>query len=253
MKPFINLKFLIVVFFILNLNSTIINKESLNLYSQNPELFEHTWYFHYGFLDGEDFYPLSYLRGELYFMTDLTIQVAHPYCEEGFTSYINQINNQVFILEDDVEVILIGTCSSGDEQIFMDRHYSIYGTMDGTGFAKNPFTYTISTINNYFQLTIENGVGDWAVYNSVLLSTQGFNQNKFTIYPNPVIETLQISQQTPQKIRASIFDVHGKKLQQQTFENSTSTFDVKALNPGLYFVVLESELGERVSKKFVKQ
>ncbi len=120
-------------------------------------------------------------------------------------------------------------------------------------FANNPFTYTIETVNDYSQLTIENGEGDWAVYNSVLLSTSTFQQNSFVLYPNPVKEVLQINNSSNQLVTAIIYNINGKKIQTHSLENKVSTTDVKALIPGLYFVVFESETGEWVSKKFIKQ
>src|SRR5690606_9412662 len=122
----------------------------------------------------------------------------------------------------------------------------IYSDYQNTGIANNPFTYSIATISNYFQLTIENGEGDWAVYNSVLLSTASFGQNSFDLYPNLVRETLHINKGSTQSVSATIYDVNGKKLQSHFLKTNTSTIDVKALNPGLYFVVFESEAGERV-------
>jgi hypothetical protein len=86
-----------------------------------------------------------------------------------------------------------------------------------------------------------------------LLSTPSFDQNSFALYPNPVKETLRINNDSNQKVSATIYDINGKKLNGQSLETNATTIDVKAFSPGLYFVVFESEDGERVSKKFMKK
>ncbi len=222
------------------------------LYAQDPELFEHTWYFQEGELNGEIFYPLSYFTGNIDFYADL-IEVYHNYCEEGFASLIDYDLVENEFLLDFVEVVLIGVCSENEDLDFMNKHYSIYGTMDGTGAVKNPFVYIIESVGDNYQLTVENGNGDWAVYNSVLLSLSTFHQNSFTLYPNPVKEVLQINTSSSEMVKASIYDINGKLLQTHSLENIVSSIDVKALKQGMYFVVFESETGERVSKKFVKK
>src|SRR5690606_35089538 len=163
MKTLFNLKLILGLLLTLNLQSTFIQKLSFNLNAQDPQLFENTWYFHQGILDGEEFFPLVILNGELNISTDF-FSLIHSYCEEGFTSSIININNETFFL-DEVDVVLVGSCGDPEELDFMFKHYLIYGIMDGSGIAKNPFNYTIETIDTYYQLTIENGDGDWAVYN----------------------------------------------------------------------------------------
>jgi hypothetical protein len=231
------------------------NLQSVDLNAQDPELFNHTWYFNNGELNGDPFLPTENLTAELYFYSDY-IDVGYPYCEGGisFEDILYDGGNTFEILGD--SPFLIDLCVFPDDEnelTFMNKHNLLYSDYQNTGIANNPFTYTITTVNNYFQLTIENDEGDWAVYNSVLLSTASFDQNSFALYPNPVKETLQINNSSNQRMSATIYDINGKKLQTQSLETSTSTIDVKSLNPGLYFLVFESETGERVSRKFVKR
>lgn len=77
--------------------------------------------------------------------------------------------------------------------------------------------------------------------------------SEISIYPNPVLETLQINQTNYQYSFAIIYDLQGKNLGQHLLKNSKSTIDVKSFIAGLYFLVLESEKGERVTQKFVKK
>lgn len=85
------------------------------------------------------------------------------------------------------------------------------------------------------------------------LSIETFDRNFLTIFPNPVQETLHINQTNYQYSFAIIYDLQGKNLGQHLLENSKSTIDVKSFIAGLYFLVLESEKGERVTQKLVKK
>lgn len=251
MKTLFNFKTLLITVFICNLQFTIINQKPFNLYAQDPQLFEHTWYFVNGVYNGDEFFPVSNLQGELSFTID-DFTVIHSYCEEGGGGSIVEYQNDSFMLED-FFTVLVGVCGQPEEIEFMHNHYSIYGDYADTGIANNPFTYNIESVEDYLQLTIENGEGDFAVYNSMLLSTPSFNQNSISIYPNPVNETIYINQTNHQKVKTTIYDMSGKKIQSHTLENNVSAFDIKSLNQGLYFVIFQSEAGEWVSKKFVKK
>jgi hypothetical protein len=250
MKTLINLKLLLGLLFFLNLQSTIFNQLSFNLYAQDPELFEHTWHFESGNFEGEDFWPLPYFTGNLDFYKTV-IEIYHDFCDSAGGALLIEINNEQFHLQD-FSVPFQGNCIDNEEIIFLNKHYSIYGNWN-TGVCNNPFFYTIEAVDDYFKLTIENGEGGWAVYNSVLLSTNSFYQNSFTIYPNPVAETLFVKNTFNQAVQANVYDVSGKLQQSHFVEAGQSQIDVNHLHTGLYFVVFEGETGERVSKKFIKQ
>jgi len=255
MKTFLNIKWLSIAIFILNLQSAIINTHSSNLYAQDLQLFEHTWYFVNGELNGEEFFPTENLTPELFFIDDF-IDVGYTFCSGGATFEEINYNNDIFEILGDV-FLLVDECFFPDhenELLLMQKHNLFYGDFQITGIPNNPFTYNIESVEDYLQLTIENGEGDWAVYNSVLLSTNLFHQNSFTIYPNPVKDNLSINNNTSnQSVTATIYDVSGKELQSYYVEANISSLNVKSLISGLYFIVFENEEGERVSKKFVKR
>lgn len=224
------------------------------LYAQDQQLFEHTWYFVNGELNDEAFFPTQNLTPQLVFIDDF-IDVAYDFCSGGATfEEINYIND-VFELLGDV-FFLVDECFFPDhenELLLMQNHNIFYGDFQISGIANNPFSYFIEPINDYLQLTITNGEGDWAVYNSVLLSTTTFHQNSFTMYPNPVEENLTINNASNQSVIGTIYDMIGKLLQSHIFEANTTIINVNELNKGLYFMVIENENGERVSKKFIKK
>lgn len=226
------------------------------LYAQDPELFEHTWYFDNGELNGEEFSPTPNLTAQMTFNNQY-LDIGYPYCSGGISfEDVNHISNVSFEVTGDY-YILVDECNypkNEAEYLFMANHDRVFGDFTGSTTSYfNPFIYNIETTDEHSQLTIENGLGDWAVYNSVLLSTLSFNETASAIYPNPVKETLHINITSNQVVWATVYDINAKKLQSYSLENNLSAIDVKALKPGLYFVVFESEAGEQVSKKFIKQ
>jgi len=238
-------------FKVLFLLALLLHVQSSDVYAQDQELFEHNWYFSEGMLDSEGLIPInSSLQIVLNFFEN-SLEMSIPYCEDGYVGEDMEVEENQLIFSF-FDWSLAGLCLE-DDYDYIEKHYTIYAVNDGTGTPKNPFTYTIETIDDYYQLTIENGEGDWAVYNSVLLSTTDFSKDNFTLYPNPVKETLHISSTANQAVNVSIYDLNGTLIQSHSFENKTTTLDIKSFKQGLYFIVFETETGERAGKKFVKQ
>jgi hypothetical protein len=238
-------------FKVLLLLGLLLHVQSSEVYAQDQELFEHNWYFSEGMLDSEGLIPInSSLQIVLCFFEN-SLEMSIPYCEDGYVGEDMEVeeNQLVFSFFD---WSLVGLCLE-DDYDYIEKHYTIYAVNDETGSPKNPFIYAIETIDDYYQLTIENGEGDWAVYNSVLLSTTYFSKDSFTLYPNPAKETLNINSNSNQQVTAIIYDLNGKLIQSHSFESERTTLDVRSFNQGLYFIVFETETGEWVSKKFVKK
>ncbi|GGD90362.1 hypothetical protein GCM10011312_12830 [Planktosalinus lacus] len=176
-------------------------------------------------------------------------------CFEFFSVPFIDLNEAQFSLLN-IESYTPGNCTDPGDLAFIDLHNSFYFNLpletDGT--PKNPFNYTIEDFGSHRLLTIFNAEDDWITYRGItLLINSSFHQNSFALYPNPVKEILNIDNTSNQIVSASIYDINGKLLQNHFLETNNSTIDVKAIKQGLYFVVFESELRERVSKKFVKQ
>lgn len=224
---------------------------SPKLHAQDQDLFNHTWYFSEGMLDSENLFPInSSLQIVLYFL-DNSLEMSILYCEDGYVGEDMEVEDNQLIFSF-FDWSLVGICL-GDDYDYIEKHYTIYAVNDGTGAPKNPFNYTIEAIDDYYQLTITNGEGDWAVYNSVLLSTTVFSYSDFTLYPNPAKETLNINNNSNQQVSAIIYDLNGKLLQSHDIDNEMTALDVKSLDQGLYFIVFETETGEWLHKRFVKK
>src|SRR5690606_8473085 len=188
-------------------------------------------------LNSEGLIPTNTSLQIILYFFDNSLEMSIPYCEDGYVGEDMEIEENQLIFGF-IDWPLVGI-SVGDDYDYIEKHYTIYAVNDGTGAPNNPFNYTIEAIDDYYQFTIENCESDWAVYNSVLLSTTDFSQHLFTLYPNPAKETLNINNNSNQQVTAFIYDLNGKLIKSHPIENNTTALDVKSLNQGLYFIVFE--------------
>ena len=92
---------------------------------------------------------------------------------------------------------------------------------------------------------------DYANCQNNTLSVNNFDDNKFTISPNPVINKVNISNtHSIQKIE--IYNITGQKLAELTPNTNTTTFNMSALNKGFYIIVITSQNKHSISK-LIKQ
>ncbi|PXY44922.1 T9SS type A sorting domain-containing protein [Flavobacterium hydrophilum] len=87
--------------------------------------------------------------------------------------------------------------------------------------------------------------------NEVVLSNEDFNkENKsFSLWPNPVKNTLNINSLNETNYSVKIYDLLGRLI--YTKENANSSIDVSSFNSGLYLIKVKAESGE-TSQKFIK-
>lgn len=242
-------KWIVSVIFFLNVHTVLISKQSSNIYAQDPQLFENLWYLHDLNIDSESHIPpinteIPFVAAE--FFEDGTLYTE--ICDYGGAGMLEYIGFDEFsILEMN---FLQGGC-----------HTNYPTNEDYAGLYLN-FWYSVGDEIASYQITINGEIrtliitsinSDFAVFkNEILLSIDSFSNSKFLIYPNPAQETLFIDNNFNQQVSAKIYDVSGKLLHNLLIETELSQIDVKQLQAGLYFIVFESQTGERFSKKFVK-
>ncbi len=222
-------------------------------FAQDPQLFENEWYLQKVITEGQEIFPpYSNFIGRLYLTADF-IEVVHPSCEEGFYNTVDyDSSNPVFSIGDG-GVIIVGICGDPEVINFMNQHYEVY-YLDNN-FAKNPFTYTLTSENGLITLSILNMDGDEAIYVNQLLSTHTILASQFLIHPNPVKErlTLSATKATP-NLKIKIFNIAGKLLSTQNFEfKKQVSVDVSNLSSGIYFLNIQDESGNTEVKKFIKE
>ena len=111
-----------------------------------------------------------------------------------------------------------------------------------------------SATSDAFQFTVVDGNGgflgvtqfDFIIDPDAVVNTTDFDlENNIALYPNPASEVvyLNFKKQIPAKITASIVNVHGQELIQQTFDNPIGTIELNTadLPSGVYFVSLQME------------
>ena len=73
-------------------------------------------------------------------------------------------------------------------------------------------------------------------------------KNGLTIYPNPVIDIVNIeSQVNPKKVE--IINIEGKSI----WKGSSKTISFKTLPAGVYIIKVEFENGKKVQQKLIKK
>ena len=220
---------------------------SLKAIAQDPKLLSNDWYFHYGTLNGEDFFlPYPTFEARLGFSED-SFSISHPQCEEVLGDDINYDSNDIFNLSGDI-FILLGSCDP--EGFIYNKHYPIYYTNDIIPI--NPFTYIIETEGTNSTLTIENNVGDIAIYGNHFLGIANFNEPITLLYPNPAYDQISLSS-TKVISNVLVYDILGVKLKSQVdINDEVLNLDISDLSPGLYLIKVKIDK-KNIVKRFIKQ
>ena len=99
-------------------------------------------------------------------------------------------------------------------------------------------------------LTVQGGIQTSNLCFSTSANINSFNrEGGFIVFPNPVTNELIIENGELKDETVEIFNVMGKKCLTTNVQHSTN---VSALTPGIYFVTIRDEHGNRTTKKFVK-
>lgn len=220
-----------------------------SLHAQDLRLFENIWYLHDLVIDGASNIPpinneIPFVPAEFFENGTLNTEIC-DYGGSGLLDYIG--TTQFFVLEMN---FLQGGCHTNHPT---NEDYSGLYQNFWAQLSDDFVPYEIIEDGQNRTLIITGSNGDQAIYeNEAPLSTSTFHQDSFTLYPNPVAETLIINNTFNQDLQASIYDLSGKLLQSNTIDATQTQIDVGQFKLGVYFVVFENERGERVSKKFVK-
>ncbi|TRX72450.1 leucine-rich repeat protein [Carboxylicivirga sp. M1479] len=134
---------------------------------------------------------------------------------------------------------------------------SAEGKVSFTNIYAGNYSYTI-TANGYESAAGSISVDDVAVSKTVSLSlATALNQLeeiKLSIYPNPVINTLNIKQSNSNITLLDIYNYRGIKIKSKTITNAENDIqvDVQNLASGLYIIKCLTQNGHTITKQFVK-
>lgn len=222
--------------------------------AQDPRLFENTWYLQNVIIDGQDNFPPS---NEEVPYVPLWMEQNHletSVCDTGSGMIeFSSIDSSFFFTNG--MAMTLGNCYISDNfpfQViyFHDFFNSNYITVDDI------FVYEIiDGGDNNYTLTITSAEGNQAIYGNQILATEDFKEFQFYIYPNPASDHLSLSSKDIHgTIEVRIFNVEGKLLKKR-YSNGKNDFqmDISSLSSGLYFLKIQTEEGNVVVKKFLKE
>jgi hypothetical protein len=112
-----------------------------------------------------------------------------------------------------------------------------------------------------YDISLENSTGNYhtgtfaAITNLILKSTgiDDMNTTYFSLVPNPATDVVTITTANgiSQNVEILIYDMHGKMLIEESFQQQTS-LNIGHLKPGVYMVVLRTAYNYEVKKLLVK-
>lgn len=125
-------------------------------------------------------------------------------------------------------------------------------------------TLSVSASNLPANQTVYFAVGVWTLPNNLVfdvteftvtqpLGTPSFEDNNFTLSPNPVHDILKISHATKNIKNYSVYNLLGQQVMANKKNTQLSEINVSDLNSGTYLLNLESEDGQIQVMKFIKQ
>ena len=164
-----------------------------------------------------------------------------------------------------VEVDVVSYCS------YFEPECTFAHLMDGTGIIINTVGNTINNPGNSFggtleTLTINNptegflselaisscegNVHEIRIYQNILSTNQiELDDRPFAIYPNPVIDMINIDVSGNLKYEATIYDLQGRIMISTT---NQSTIDIQTLTKGTYLIkITDLDSGQNVSEKII--
>ncbi|GAB5418202.1 MAG: hypothetical protein Crog4KO_28330 [Crocinitomicaceae bacterium] len=147
------------------------------------------------------------------------------------------------IARDSIEIIsTINTCLTGTET-GLQAYYTFENETGTTITDKTPNGHDGTIINPLVQGNYQNG----AYSCNATAGDEELSALVVSVYPNPAVDYLSIESSSPMKT-AQIVDLAGATVQMET----TNSFSIEPLNPGIYFLHISTELGPK-EIKFVKR
>lgn len=151
---------------------------------------------------------------------------------------------------------------NGDDGLYVGMNYGIYYTDNTLGNTWVPFNNGLPNVrineleintadDKIYAATYGRGLWRSSLYDSSL-NVEDFKLSDFAIYPNPANDEVSINWDKTESVSIRIYDSQGKIV---LHRKKISLFDglkvnVSALNSGIYFVKLNTNLGE-ITKKLI--
>ena len=117
-------------------------------------------------------------------------------------------------------------------------------------------SYSPTSNGNYSVIVTKNNCSDTSICTNVIINSSNQSQlafaSSFSIYPNPSIDYIQISNNKNQEFYYTIFDIQGKKILNGRSNSNESTINLSALINGVYSIKISNQIGEQFQSKIIK-
>ena len=223
---------------------------SLNSFAQDSILFENSWYLQDLIINNESNLPPTNDEVQnilLEFFSDNNF--ASYVCEAlgGIVVFDNVNNNFTF---SELSETLGGGCEQTPNFIYEGLYFSFYFNN-----VDNPFGYSILINGDDSKtLTITSSNGDQAIYGSEILSIEDKSKSNFSLFYSKFRNSIDInSNDFSGNFSITLFDIHGKSVfDLNEYISGKKSISIQNLPNGIYFVLLQNEIGEILIKKILK-
>ena len=220
-------------------------------YSQDPQLFQDEWFLYKLEIDGDQ-HPAPQ-NSEI---TSIPFHIEPDFFESSICTGL--MAQDITISNTDIEVSFFVTLAGFPCNLQVNNDYETlyYDTFLQYNEENNIFAYTIENNGSNLLLILTNENGDKAYYGNEPLGINEINATNFSIYPNPALNEIKIvhSKFEISNLKVKIFNVEGKLLRTDVLEpQKNDKFDISMLSSGIYFMNIETDNGNRITKKFVKE
>ena len=200
-------------------------------------------------------YMEDWRRKNLYYVYSSLIDLKKNEDVFSTTDFSLDVHNalkKIKLNSTDMSVVVLGNFDTEEGNINPDFQF--------TGTWYNYWTGDSIEVTNVNE-TISLQAGEYRLYTSVKLTKPALvgidvfesNNNNNVLYPNPVSESLTITN-TENLKEINIYNLLGSIVYSDLYTNGSNIrIDTQKLTPGYYFVRMETKQGEIISKKFIKK
>lgn len=216
-------------------------------FAQDPQILNNTWYLKYITVNGVPNYPPN-PNITLNFNSSNSF-ITYP-CNYLAGSVLFENNYTNFSTSDCVISLMI--CPDETLGSFENLYFPFFAGNSSINPAN--FTYGIIDLGGYLTLFINSEFNEQAMYGNNPLSTQQFNKESFSFYPNPSADYIQINLNTTltNNTTLEIYNNIGILQKTEKLTTTTSQIDIKNLASGIYFLKITTLNGITV-KKLIKK
>ena len=216
-------------------------------FAQDPQILNNTWYLKYITVDGVTHSPpnpnitLNYNSSNSFITDPCNYLAGSVLFENNYTNFSTS-NYAMSLIQ----------CADETLGMFENIYLPIFSNSFITTSVN--FTYSIIDLSGLLTLFIDSEFNKQAVYGNDQLSTQQFNKESFSFYPNPSQDFIEINFNTTltNNTTLEIYNNTGIIQITETIKATTTQIDIRNLASGIYFLKITNQNGITI-KKLIKK